>query len=185
MGKEKKKLLIITASPRKKGNTLAASKIFKTAIQGKFRIKQIRINDFCIEHCTGCLKCRTKKKCVIKDDARCIIALAEKSSVIAVFSPVYFTGVPSALKAFIDRNQPLWFKNKNKARVKKGIIVLLASETGKKNFFPAETEIKSYLAVNRAGTVKVLRLPGMDGPGDIEKNPAAVRKIIKIAKRLV
>jgi multimeric flavodoxin WrbA len=120
---------------------------------------------------------------VFNDDADALIKQVEKADVVIVASPVYFTGVPGPLKTFIDRNQVQWYKaNKNhKSQItkKKGIIILTEGDVKDKYFRPAESEIRSFFAVNNIKTVAVLKFKDMDEKGKILKDKKALAKIKK------
>jgi multimeric flavodoxin WrbA len=155
------RILLITSSPRKKSNSTFIAQHIAEGIKGK--IEKVNICDYKINPCTGCDNCRKNFKCVINDDVKDIIKKVEMANIIIVASPIYFTGVPAQLKAFIDRNQVQWYKNRKKIKkIKKGIIVLTADLKGKKNFIAAESEIRSFFAVNRIKCVKVLKFSGED-----------------------
>ena len=63
-------VLIINASPRKKGITSTLLDEVKRVINPTYRIDTVRIQDLEIRACTGCLKCRPDKPCVLpRDDA--------------------------------------------------------------------------------------------------------------------
>lgn len=150
------KILLITSSPRKKSNSTFMGQHIAEGIKGT--IEKINICDFKINPCIGCDNCKKNLKCIFNDDSEKIIKKVEKAKIVIVASPVYFTGVPAQLKVFIDRNQIQWYKNRKKDKKnKKGIIVLTADLKKKKNFIAAESEIKSFFAVNRIKCVKIFR----------------------------
>lgn len=150
-------VILITSSPRKESKSTFAGKLFTESLFKKYEL--IDINKYNIKPCSGCDGCKNKFKCIIRDDAGYIIKKIEKADIMIVASPVYFTGAPSQLKAFIDRNQVQWYKNKNrKEKNKIGIIILTADIKTNKNFRAAESEIKSFFAVNRIKTVMIIKL---------------------------
>lgn len=61
-----------------------------------------------IEHCRGCFACWTKTpgKCVIKDDMAEILEQYIKADLIVWSFPLYYFGMPSKIKAFLDRMLP-------------------------------------------------------------------------------
>lgn len=152
-------VILITASPRKKSKSTYAGSFFAKNLFKHYEF--IDINKYNIKLCLGCDKCKRKLKCIIRDDTEKIIKKIEKADVIIVSSPIYFTGTPSPLKAFIDRNQVQWYKNKNKKiKNKTGIIILTADLKADKNFRAAESEIKSFFAVNKIKTAIIIKSTG-------------------------
>lgn len=102
-------VLIIHASPRKKGVTSTLLSEIETAITPAHEVQTIRIQDLNIKPCIGCMKCRPDKACILpQDDAH---ALAEKvrwADFIVIGCPVYWGNMPGTLKLFFDRNVPLF-----------------------------------------------------------------------------
>lgn len=167
----KNDILIILSSPRKNSNSGFAALKLAEKLKAK-KCKVININKFIIKPCTGCFSCSKILKCIIKDDFEKIIKLIEKAKIIIVASPIYFTGVPGQLKIFIDRNQQQWVKYVNgfmNSPPKKGYIILTSGANKKKYFKPAESEIKSFFAVNGIKTQKTFRFGNMDTTGKIKE----------------
>jgi len=102
-------VLIIHASPRRKGFTSALLAEFAAGIAPSHQIETVHIQDLNIKPCLGCMKCRPDKPCILpRDDAQ---VLAEKFSwadFIIIGSPVYWGNMPGSLKLFFDRNVPLF-----------------------------------------------------------------------------
>jgi multimeric flavodoxin WrbA len=102
-------VLIIHASPRKKGVTSTLLSEIEAAIIPAHEVQTIRIQDLNIKPCIGCMKCRPDKSCILpQDDAH---ALAEKvrwADFIVIGCPVYWGNMPGTLKLFFDRNVPLF-----------------------------------------------------------------------------
>lgn len=102
-----KKILVLSGSPKKKGNTMGIVNELKGQIGelDKFDWEVIHIYDHNIHGCIGC------KACIIKDDYACpfkddVIPLLERLQLadgIIFTSPVYSRAVTGQLKNFIDR----------------------------------------------------------------------------------
>ena len=63
----------------------------------------IKLNDYNIEYCKGCLYCDRNAKCVINDDLNKIIDKISNSDIIVFAIPNYFGGMSGFFKNFIDR----------------------------------------------------------------------------------
>lgn len=102
-------VLIIHASPRRKGVTSTVLSEVEAAITPAHEVQTVRIQDLNIKPCIGCMKCRPDKTCILpQDDAH---ALAEKvrwADFIVIGCPVYWGNMPGTLKLFFDRNVPLF-----------------------------------------------------------------------------
>jgi len=102
-------VLIIHASPRRKGVTSTLLSEMQAAIDPAHKTETVRIDDLNIKPCIGCMKCRPDRTCILpRDDAH---ALAEKvrwADLIIIGCPVYWGNMPGTLKLFFDRNVPLF-----------------------------------------------------------------------------
>ena len=99
-----KKVLIISSTPRKGGNSDKLCDAFaEGAKEAGNEVEKVRIADLKIGYCTGCYACQKTGKCAIKDDARGVIDKMMATDVIVLASPVYFYSICAQLKALIDR----------------------------------------------------------------------------------
>jgi multimeric flavodoxin WrbA len=184
----KNNCLIISASPRAGSNSALAADFLASMINPKPNISNKNINKLRFKACNACDKCRDSLKCVFNDDADMLIKKIGKADIVIVASPVYFTGVPGPLKTFIDRNQVQWYirlrqgsgvraaitNPKSQIPKKKGIIILTQGTKKDKYFRPAESEIRSFFAVNNIKTAAVLKFKGMDEKGKILRDKKAL-----------
>ncbi len=105
-----KNILIISSSPRKKGNSQMLCEQFKRGAEKKgHNVKLIRIMDANIGYCRACDGgMRNGGTCVLKDDMAEILELFQKADVLVLATPVYFYGISAQMKTFIDRTYPIW-----------------------------------------------------------------------------
>lgn len=182
----KNNCLIISASPRADSNSALAAVFFASIINPKPQVSNVNINKLQFKACNACDKCRDNLKCVFDDDADMLIKKIGKADIVIVASPVYFTGVPGPLKTFIDRNQVQWYirlrqGSGGRASRKKGIIILTEGTKKDKYFRPAESEIRSFFAVNNIETAAVFKFKGMDEKGIILGDKKALARLKKAA----
>lgn len=103
------KVLILNASPRKKGVTTTILTEIEDNIASKHTVESVMIYRSNMKPCLGCLKCRPDKKCVLpKDDAHTLGEKIRESDLLIIGSPVYWGNIPGPLKIFFDRNVPLF-----------------------------------------------------------------------------
>ena len=104
-----KKVLIISSSPRKGGNseTLAAA-FAKGAQESGHPVETVSLRDKQIGFCKGCLACLKLGHCVIQDDAVEIAAKMHDADVLVFATPVYYYSVSGQLKTMLDRANPLY-----------------------------------------------------------------------------
>ena len=104
-----KKVLIISSSPRKGGNseTLAAA-FAKGAREAGNQVETVSLREKQVGFCKGCLACLKLGHCVIQDDAVEIAAKMHDADVLVFATPVYYYSVSGQLKTMLDRANPLY-----------------------------------------------------------------------------
>lgn len=104
-----KKVLILSSSPRKGGNseTLAAA-FAKGAQEAGHQVETVYLREKQYGFCKGCLACLKLGRCVIKDDAVEIATKMHDADVLVLATPVYYYCVSGQLKTMLDRANPLF-----------------------------------------------------------------------------
>lgn len=127
-----KKVVIISSSPRKNGNSDTLCHSFaEGAEKSGNEVVEIFTNDKKINYCKGCGYCETHNgECTQKDDMAGIIDEIMKSDVIVFSSPVYFYSVSGQLKTLIDRLVAVYTKITGKDIY----CLFAAAENGKSTF---------------------------------------------------
>ena len=104
-----KNILIISASPRKGGNSdLLCDQFAKGAREAGHHVEKVRLAERKIGYCTGCYACQKLHKCVQKDDANELVEKMLVADAIVLATPVYFYSMDAQLKALIDRTVSRW-----------------------------------------------------------------------------
>ncbi len=100
-----KKVLILSSSPRKGGNSdLLCDELLKGAQEAGNQVEKIFLRDKQINYCTGCSICSMYgKPCPQKDDAGEIVEKMINADVIVMATPVYFYTMCGQMKTMIDR----------------------------------------------------------------------------------
>lgn len=110
-----KKVLIISGSPRKNGNSdTLCNEFMKGAEESGNQVEKIRLAEKKLNFCTGCGTCNTTHKCVQKDDMEEMLNKMVEADVIVLATPAYFYGMSGQLKTFIDRTVPRYQEISNK-----------------------------------------------------------------------
>lgn len=111
MSDEKKKILMITASPKNTGFTSSIAAIAGYQILSNIDnavIKLINVYDLNINYCDDCGKCARSKGCKYTDDMTAMYELFNEYDNLFVISPVYFNSVPAPFKTMVDRLQAVY-----------------------------------------------------------------------------
>lgn len=110
-----KKVLILSGSPRKRGNSDALCYEFLLgAKKAGNEVEKIFISNKKIGYCTGCYTCSQTGRCVQKDDMTEILEKMIEADVIVMATPVYFYSIDAQLKTLIDRTVARYTEINNK-----------------------------------------------------------------------
>ena len=111
-----KKVLILSGSPRKNGNSdMLCDEFMRGAVEAGNEVEKIRVAEKKIDYCSGCYYCKKSGGvCAIKDDMADVLQKMIGADVIVLASPVYFYSIDAQLKALIDRTVARWTEVKNK-----------------------------------------------------------------------
>ena len=105
------KVLVLNGSPKVKSDTFRMTDAFLKGLNrsGEHEISIVHVRDRKIAPCRGCFGCwqRMDGHCVIQDDQNGILDLYRSADVILWSFPLYCYGMPSPLKAVLDRTIPL------------------------------------------------------------------------------
>lgn len=93
------KILLISGSNR----DFYSYKILKEIQKNIDNVNLIKLKDYNIESCKGCLFCDKNAKCVINDDLDKIVNQMLENDIIVFAIPNYFGGMSGFFKNFIDR----------------------------------------------------------------------------------
>ena len=169
-----KKVLIISGSPRKGGNSdLLCDEFMHGAVEAGNEVIKIRVAEKRIGFCNACYYCRQSGGvCAKKDDMADILQKMIDADVIVLASPVYFYSIDAQMKALIDRTLARWTEVKNKEFY---YIITCADKD------PAAQEttlacLRGYAdCVEGAKEKGVIYGTGVYQPGEIKKTPAFVQ----------
>lgn len=108
-----KTILIISASPRKGGNSdLLCDEFAQGALEAGHAVEKIRLRGLRIGFCLACYGCKENGVCVQKDDVAPILQKMADADVIVLATPVYYYSMAGQLKTLIDRTLPRYYANK-------------------------------------------------------------------------
>lgn len=111
-----KKVLILSGSPRKGGNSdILCDEFMRGALESGNEVEKIRVSEKKITPCSACYFCKDSGgKCVHKDDMAQVLQKMIDADVLVLASPVYFYSIDAQLKALIDRTVARWLEVKDK-----------------------------------------------------------------------
>lgn len=104
-----KKVIVITCSPRIKGNSaVLAQKFAEGAISAGNEVQIVSVRDLDLKFCIGCLYCQSHDKCVLNDGMNALYDNFQNADALVFATPVYYYAVCGQLKTFLDRLNPLY-----------------------------------------------------------------------------
>lgn len=166
-----KKVLILSGSPRKGGNSdLLCDEFMRGALDAGNEVEKIRIAEKKIGYCSACYYCqKSGGVCAKKDDMAEVLQKMIDADVIVLSSPVYFYSIDAQLKAVIDRTVARWTEVKDKEFY---YIVTCADEERESQERTIEC-FRGY-ADCVAGAVEkgIIYGTGVYKPGEIKDSPA-------------
>lgn len=177
-----KKVLILSGSPRKGGNSdLLCDEFARGAQESGHEVEKIRVATKKIHPCSACYYCREHGgECVHKDDMADVLQKMIGADVIVLASPVYFYSIDAQLKAVIDRTVARWLEVKNKEFY---YIVTMADEDAAS----ADTTLACFRGyadcVNGAAEKGVVIGSGVYEPGKV-MNTSAMQRAYDMGKNV-
>ena len=105
-----KNVLIISSTPRRNGNSQILCEEFEKGAKEKGNnVKLIRLSNKKIGHCKACDYCmKNDGICIQNDDMKELLEEFKKADILVLATPIYFYGISSQMKTFIDRTYPIW-----------------------------------------------------------------------------
>ena len=125
-----RRVLILSASPRKGGNSdILCDQFLRGAQEAGNQVEKIFLREHNIHYCTGCGVCNQTHQCVQKDDMKSILEKMVQADVLVFATPVYFYSMDGQLKTLIDRTVPRYQEMGNKDVY----YILTAADTQQEN----------------------------------------------------
>ena len=128
-----KKIILVNASPRKKGNCAKAMEIIRENVTSA-EVEIFNLNETTVHPCLACNARKVKDTafCVQSDDMGELLSRLDSCDALVVASPIYFGTVNGPAKTFLDRIYPFFNPSKENMTIatkfgKKCAILLTAS----------------------------------------------------------
>ena len=165
-----KKVLILSGSPRKGGNSdMLCDEFMKGAEESGNKVEKIRVAEKNIRYCRGCYACRGTGVCAIKDDMEKVLQKIIDAEVLVLARPVYFYSIDAQLKALIDRTVARWTEVKNK----EFYFIMTAADSGKESMETTLACFRGYAdCVNGAKEMGIVYGTGVYEKGRIKDTKA-------------
>lgn len=179
-----KKIVVITGSPRKNGNSFAMTESFIKAAEKKgHTVTRFDAAMMKIGGCHACETCfRTGKACSFDDDFNTIAPAVLEADVIVFTMPVYWYSIPSQIKGVIDRLYSLVVGGKNIAG-KECALISCCEENDLSVLDGVRIPIERTAALNKWTMAGEVLIPGVLNPGDIAETDGC-RQAADLAEKI-
>lgn len=167
-----RKVLILSASPRKGGNSdLLCDQFLQGAQEGGYQAEKIFLKHKSINYCTGCGVCFGGKPCSQKDDMREILEKMVEADVIVMATPVYFYTMNGQMKTLIDRTCARYREISNK----EFYFIVAAADGSKSAMQRTIEEFRGFTyCLSNPKEKGIVYGTGAWHMGDIKGNPALI-----------
>lgn len=165
-----KKVVVITGSPRKNGNSFAMTESFIKAAQEKGH--SVTRFDAAMMEIGGCRACETcfstGKACTFDDDFNKIGPAILEADALVFTMPVYWYSIPAQIKGVIDRIYSLVVGGKDISG-KECALIACCEEEDLSVLDGVRIPMERTAALNKWTMVGEVLVPGVLKPGDIQK----------------
>jgi multimeric flavodoxin WrbA len=178
-----KKIVVLTGSPRKNGNSFAMTDAFiKACVEKGHEVTRFDTAFMQVKSCIACGSCYSDgNPCVFNDGFNGIANCIEEADAVVFTCPVYWFGMPASLKAVLDKFYAFSVGNKRTTLAGKKAALLTCWEEsgydvadGVKFTYVRSLEFMKWTSVGEVG------IPGVDKPGDIHQTDG-IKQAIKLA----
>jgi len=177
-----KKIVILSSSPRKGGNSdILCDQFMLGAKESGNKVEKIFLQDKKINYCIGCGACQSNGgKCGQKDDMAEILEKMILSDVIVMATPVYFYTLSAQMKTLIDRTCARY----TEIRDKEFYFIMTAADTNKQNFERTIESFRGFTScLDNPKEKGIIYGTGVYNIGDIKKVPS-MKQAYEMGKKI-
>lgn len=173
-----KKIVVITGSPRKQGNSFAMTEAFIKAAEAKgHTVTRFDTSFMKIGFCHACETCyKTGKACSFDDDFNTIAPAILEADAIVFSTPVYWYSIPAQIKGVIDKLFSLVVGGKNIAG-KECALITCCEEEDVSVMDGVRIPIERSAALIKWDMVGEVLVPGVFEVGAINKTDGCAQAV--------
>ncbi len=171
-----KKIVVITGSPRRDGNSFALTEAFIQAAERKgHSVTRFDAAFMKIEGCRDCKTCySTGKACTLNDDFNLVAPAILEADAVVFTMPVYWYSIPSQIKGFIDKMYSFAVAEKEIAN-KECALIACCEEEDMSVFDGVRFAINRSAEFNHWKMVGEVLVPGVLNIHDVKKTDGCER----------
>lgn len=179
----RKKIVVITGSPRKNGNSFAMTDAFINAAEAKGHT--VTRFDAAMKNVGGCRACetcfKTGKACSFDDDFNTIAPAILEADAVVFTMPVYWYSIPAQIKGVIDRLYSFCVAGKDIAG-KECAVIACCEEEDMSVMDGVRVPLERSAALLKWKMVGEVLVPGVLKAGDIEKTDGCAQAAALVDK---
>ncbi len=165
------RVLVLNASPRPDGNTMALARLFLACLPGARR-ETLSAYALAVRPCTACGGCAGGAPCVVRDGMDRVWEALSRANIVVVASPLHFSSLTAPMVAVISRWQPAWEARRAGAAGgreeggrRRGVLVATGGGAYPNMFESARRVAAAGFATLGIAFRGVLSAGGLDAPG--------------------
>lgn len=175
------KILAISCSPRKKGNTaILLGEALQGAQQEGAEAELYSVSGKTIEPCDGCRTCTKTGECHIKDDMQELYKKLLAADGIIFGTPIYFYAMAAQAKTVMDRTMPLGRPDRNLANKVGGVVVV----AGSLGLIDAVKDLYFYIVTRRMLPANFVAAYAVS-KGDVNKLEKGMKEAYDLGREMV
>lgn len=178
-----KKILILSSSSRKQGNSDCLADAFeKGATRVGHSVEKIYIKDMDLKFCTGCLSCQVSGKCPLQDDVAMLLEKMRTSDVLVFATPIYFYEMSGQMKTLLDRTNPLYGSDYKFEDI---YFIASAAEEERSAMDGAIKGLEGWISCFERTQLKgVVYGTGLTGIDDVKKNSSLLQEAMQLGEHV-
>jgi len=185
---------VFACSHRAGGNSSAAAELVARGVrEAGGRASVIELREYNVLACQSCRACAGAhgSACVLRgrDQAEALFSALMTAPAVVFTAPIYFYGLPSLLKTWIDRSQRFWEARRKKEpwvmalKERTALACFVAGQrSGQKLFDGARLTLKYFLLNFNLTLGEHLGVRGMDASGDFLADPSTVHAALSMGR---
>jgi multimeric flavodoxin WrbA len=184
MDEERRYLLALYTSPRRKGNTsLLLAALAEGAREAGLRVVEFHAASMDIRPCRACDACFRDGECVQKDEMQDIYPHLTGAGAVALAAPIFSMNICAQAKALIDRCQRFWSAryvlkietvDPEFAASRRGFFLSCCGRDRPETFACTRPTITYFFHVIQVAEWESLTYSGVDRAGDIRGKEGAL-----------
>lgn len=173
----KKNVLVLTGSPRSKGNSNALADAFvEELLTAGHTVERFNAGKKKIKGCIACQKCYSKDgmACIYGDDFNELAPMVERADMLVLVTPLYWFTFPAQIKAAIDKIYALMIGQRN-LKIKSSLLMCCAETHDMADF---EGIVRTWELIGnylKWELQEPFLVPNVNEPGDILATDALTR----------